>query len=354
MYAGTRDNLLYAIYADTGEQKWSYDAGSDITGGAVLSPDGATIFFGTNNNGFHAVDTDDGAEKWSFNVAEGRMGSFEASPSIYKDIVIATTNHGRVYAFNSENGDLKWQYPSSGKKGVGEFEEAGAILDDLYYVGSGDGDLYAINVKSGRKESPETLRHSKMIYWDPDDDNRDPESIRTSVVRAGDYVFFGNDAEEFYLYQKSRIRCVYVGKGRYNIRGVIAADESVVIFTDTSGQLQAGDTARERCQDANRKRDEKYDRIRILWQAFTDSVDGRSAKVIGGPIIHGKRIFAIDEFGKLYIFDKATGNELFKINLSDSATRCSRCKAKPAIDGDTLFAGTRNGDVVAVRLPPED
>ncbi len=354
VYAGSKDNRMYAIYASSGEERWSYNAGSDVTSGGILNADGTVIMFGTDNTGFYALDTDDGSRRWSYEP-EPRIGTFEAKPTLYENTVIAAGDN-RIYAFNAdteseEEGNLLWAYPRIKQDSdFGRFREAGTAYRDAFYIGNDDGTLHGVNIDAGSLNGSARLRATQMPYCQEDEDCRtgedDPEPLRSAVVRNGSYIYFGNDAGELIQYKSNSINWVFKTEAERGVRGDIAATDEIVVFADRSGAIYAVNPDPE---EARRNRVAGEGRTpEKLWRRYIE--DDRW--VVGGPVISGDFVYVIDSRGLLYMIDLEQGRIRYTLDIWPGDDPCpTLCRSTPAIEGNMLFAGTQDGTIVGVQLP---
>ena len=75
----------------------------------------------------------EGNQIWSFNAG----GRLDASPVIAKNVVIAATMDGLLYALNLNNGKELWSYE------VGSaMAHNPAVIDNTLVVGARDGNVY--------------------------------------------------------------------------------------------------------------------------------------------------------------------------------------------------------------------
>ncbi len=358
VYAGSKDNKVYAIYASSGQEKWSYNTGSDVTSGGVLSEDGAILYFGTDHTGFFALDTDDGSRRWCYRCDEDdRSDSFETKPTIYQDMVIAPAN-GRVYAFNAdstseEEGRLLWANPRIGQDPKDwRFIEAGTAHRDAFYIGNGqadsDGTLHGFRTDTGALYGNARLRGTQMPYCQEEEDCRsgrdDLEPLRTAVVRNGPDIYFGNDAGELIQYTSNLISWVFTTASKRNVRGDIAATEEIVVFSDRSGAIYAVNPDREEATKRTSGTGKKPER---LWVESTEE----RRWIAGGPVISGDYVYVIDSHGLLYMIDLERGDTRYTLDLWPGDDPCVSCRSTPAIEDDMLFVGTQEGTIVGVQLP---
>jgi len=133
---GTR---LYA-FNPNGTEKWSFDAGNDVTSSPAVGLDGI-IYVGSGSGNLHAINPN-GTEKWHFTT-----GSFvESSPTIGMDgTIYVGSSDDRLYAVNP-NGTEKWRFTTGGPE---VFSSPAIGSDGTIYVGTGEGssdnNLHAIN-----------------------------------------------------------------------------------------------------------------------------------------------------------------------------------------------------------------
>ena len=103
IYVGANNSNFYAINPN-GQQKWLYEAERELAGiwtTAALSPDASVLYFGANKGGMYALNTRDGSLKWQFPV----FGSIYSSPALDAQGTLYTgSSIEHVYAINSGTG----------------------------------------------------------------------------------------------------------------------------------------------------------------------------------------------------------------------------------------------------------
>ena len=354
VYAGSKDNKIYAIYASSGAEKWSYNTHSDVTSGGVLSEDGSIVYFGTDSSGFFALETDDGAKRWSYEP--DRIGRFEAKPTLYGNMIIAAADN-RIFAFNAdssseEEGRLLWSQPKLAlESDYGRFRESGAAYRDAFYIGNDDGELHGFHIDTGGRSGKARLRAKQMPYCQEDEDcvsadNEDDfEPLRTAVVLNGADIYFGNDAGELIRYTGDSITWVFRPSTKRNIRGDIAATDEIVVFSDRTGAIYGVNPDPEEAR--KRRATDTYESPERIWIETTE--DRRW--ISGGPVISGDYVYVVDTYGTLYMIDLERGKTVHKLDLWPGDDPCISCTSTPAIEGDMLFVGTQEGTIVGVQLP---
>ena len=120
IYVGANNSNFYAINPD-GSMKWLYEAERELAGiwtTAALSPDASVLYFGANKGGMYALNSRDGSLKWQFNI----VGSVYSSPALDAAGTLFTgSTVGHVFSLAAADGtryadlDLKapvWTAPS--------------------------------------------------------------------------------------------------------------------------------------------------------------------------------------------------------------------------------------------------
>ena len=347
VYVGSKDNTMYAIDAQTGQEIWSRNVFSDVNAAATLSEDGTVVFVGTESEGFLALDTENGSKRWDYNPVDGR--GFDVKPTVSGHTVIAASSDGRIYAFDGdpdgdEEGKLLWTYPKPPSKELGLFREAGLAYRDAFYIGNDDGTLHGVSIDTGLLNARARLRGDRMPYYEPGS-GAEPEPLRSQVVRSGENIYLANDANEVIQYDGSRIRWVYNTLTHRPVRGAIAATEDIVVVADRSGAIHALNPDRQAAERKNKLDD--YDTPERLWREFTEE----NAQIIGGPVVAGDWVFVIDGNGVLYMIDVERGRTRYSLDLWEGTSPCVLCKSSPAVEGDMLFAGTQDGTILGIQLP---
>ena len=109
IYVGANNSNFYAIDAN-GQQKWLYEAERELAGiwtTAALSPDASVLFFAANKGGLYALNTRDGALKWQFPI----FASVYASPALdSRGTLYVAATVGHVFAVNSTSGEMVADY----------------------------------------------------------------------------------------------------------------------------------------------------------------------------------------------------------------------------------------------------
>jgi eukaryotic-like serine/threonine-protein kinase len=140
VYVGSADKNLYAVDAETGQEKWHF-ATNDIVR-STPSIAAGIVFFGSRDHDFYAVDAGTGALKWKYDT----LRKITSSPLVVGDVVYVGSRCSDLFAFDAVTGKVRWKffYWSSW------VESSASIRDGILYIGSSDyQQLLAIDATSG-------------------------------------------------------------------------------------------------------------------------------------------------------------------------------------------------------------
>jgi outer membrane protein assembly factor BamB len=125
VFVGSSDGTLYALDAETGEERWRFPVRGQVrTTPAVAS---GLAFVGGRGGGLYALDTDSGGQRWA---ALQSTGFSLSHPTVLEGTVYAGSNDGTLYAVDAESGDVEWDLDVGG-----DVASSPAIADDTIYVG---------------------------------------------------------------------------------------------------------------------------------------------------------------------------------------------------------------------------
>jgi outer membrane protein assembly factor BamB len=185
VYFGNMESRLYAVDADTGEPRWHYQAGTDSNSfnqhGLQSSPAVANgrVYIGGRDGGVHVVDAQTGEAVWKFDTS---MSWVLGSPAVAgNSIYFGTSDTSKLYAVDATTGEPLFSTSSETC-----IFSSPAIVGETVYVGTCGGVLFAIDAVSGetrwsfRTEAHELDRPGVLNpdgTWDP------------AKVFAGEYTF---------------------------------------------------------------------------------------------------------------------------------------------------------------------
>jgi outer membrane protein assembly factor BamB len=129
---------------DSGEldQPWTpYTTGGDVRSTPAVADDG-TIYVGSDDGHLYALDSEDGSIKWRF-PSSGSIGAVRSTPAIgFSGVVYFGSNDGKIYAVNPNTGAQLWSYLIQAGTPVHSpvVGEAGYV-----YVGADNNKFYGFN-----------------------------------------------------------------------------------------------------------------------------------------------------------------------------------------------------------------
>ncbi|HEY3268220.1 MAG TPA: PQQ-binding-like beta-propeller repeat protein [Armatimonadota bacterium] len=125
---------------------------------------GHTLFLASQSN-LYALDAETGEQKWKY-PAEGPIGTptaatIKATPAVADGLVFVGASDGVMYAIDAATGTLKWQYQTNG-----HIRFAPTIVDKTLYFGSDDYKVYALDVDTG-KPAMDPIKTENSIVGSP-------------------------------------------------------------------------------------------------------------------------------------------------------------------------------------------
>lgn len=97
------DGMVYALNLRNGRVQWSFDSGQPMVASPVTG--GGKAFITGSSGKCYALDITNGRLLWSNSLIDGFV---ETRPVIYKGMLIFGTWNNRLYAIDTETGEIKW------------------------------------------------------------------------------------------------------------------------------------------------------------------------------------------------------------------------------------------------------
>ena len=146
-YIGAYDGFMYAFDKMTGKLSWANPVG-DFVGASPLLADGAlyiSVETGNPNGLVTKLDCNTGETLWN---SQWLGGHSHSSPTFdaENDLVLTGANSGRVYAFDNQTGDTRWELQVGGP-----IKGTLSIHKGVTYFGAWDKMYYAVETKTGEK-----------------------------------------------------------------------------------------------------------------------------------------------------------------------------------------------------------
>ncbi len=328
LYLISTDGKLEALDAATGKEIWkqSTRVGNGIwpfkrkkpgpdaryAGGPAVS--GNLLVVGTLDGHVYGVDATTGKQLWSAEVDSEVI----SPPAIDAGTVYVRTNSGYVYAFDANTGERKWlndqaNVPLLSLRGNGPLLAAHGVV----MFGSDDGNVVSLRGDTGaiQWKLPITKglgRSDIQKLNDADDALQLDGSVLYATAYHGELVAI--DATQGQL-AWNRAFSSYVGVGVADAELVGVDDDSVVWAFSKEG---GGDMW-------------KQDALQYHW--LTAPAIQEKYAVVGG----------VD--GYLHWLDLSDGKLAARVRLSKDAIR-----ARPVVNGDTVYVEDVKGHVAAYRI----
>lgn len=163
VFVGSDDGTLYALRAEDGSVRWTYEVGRPVGSPAVRVPDDdagsdaeARVYVGDREAGVYALSAVDGAERWTSRlIGDARAAVLDddavTAPTVAGDVVYAAAGSGGLYALSAADGSEQWQFSPDGPVG------SPALAGDSLYVPVGEDGVYALSASDGTERWYESL-----------------------------------------------------------------------------------------------------------------------------------------------------------------------------------------------------
>ncbi len=141
VYIGSADKRLYAVDAETGQEKWHFDTGGIVR--SIPAVAGGLVFTGSFDHNVYALDGRTGELRWKFDTRREVV----SAPLVVDGTVYIGSRCADLFALDAATGKVKWKvfYWSSW------VESSASMLNGTLYIGSSDYQrLLAIDPLSGK------------------------------------------------------------------------------------------------------------------------------------------------------------------------------------------------------------
>jgi len=174
VYFGSVDGNLYALDANSGEQRWKFATG-DVVHASPAYADGV-VYVGSWDSYFYAIDAASGKEKWRFHGGEDPLihnqVGFQSSPSVVNGVVYTGCRDSNLYAIDAATGKEKWHFNNNGSWVI----VAPAVTQGKVFFATSDSALYhVVDAATGK---PVLQQEGKAFMF-------------SSPAVAGDVVYVG-------------------------------------------------------------------------------------------------------------------------------------------------------------------
>jgi len=144
VFGGDWSGQVYALEAETGKPRWTFQTGGEVKGSAAV--DSGRVLIGSYDGYVYALDATNGTLLWRAGSQPrlGTRGRFYSTPAVAFGRVYIGSTDGKVYSFGARSGELRWS------ASTGSYVYASpAIWRQLVLIGSYDGYFYALDAATG-------------------------------------------------------------------------------------------------------------------------------------------------------------------------------------------------------------
>ena len=327
VYLASQSNV-YAVDAETGEQKWVYPAEGPIgapaaaTIKATPAVDGGLVFVGASDGVMYALDADTGSLKWQFQT----KGHIRFSPIVVDGIVYFGSDDYKVYGVNAKTGKQAMTPVVTGSSIIG----SPTYADGMLYFTSGDLNFYAANSASGKVKYQIRLANSN-VYATP--------------VATDRYIFTVGGNTLTSMTRGGGTRWSYVAHNPISDTPLVTP--SAVYFGDKGGRLYALDP----------KGNEKWSITDNADRAmrFTDKPKKATSgadpflqlagALYSSPLLCGTNILVGTNRGFLYAIDAETGHVKWEYGVFSDlpAGSYTNITSSPVVANGRLYVFSDDG-----------
>lgn len=346
------ETKLKRVNVDRLEIFWSAGTGASLEGinssPAVVN---GTVYVGSDDGKVWAFQSSDGDAKWSF--ATG--GPVRSSPAVAGGVVYVGSSSGDVYALDADDGTEVWS-TTTGPTGV---TAPPLVVRGRVFVGTRDGEFVALDADTGDLlwshriwdvwQSAAFAKgvvyvgsdHSRVYayeastgkrkWWTPMDGR-----VRSAPAVVGSKVFVGTDSAKVYALDRRSGEKIWVR------RAVPASANAIVRSSPAVGRsnvyVVTGETTP---MDGHVVAIRKVSG-RVAWRMHLADYATASPALANGVL------YLASWDTRVYAFDSSTGEELW---TSGWGTFDKSIQASPVVWNGRLYVGVRDGTMYAFGLP---
>ena len=304
VYVGSDDNHMYALDAGTGRMLWSFDTGNSVQYSPLVS-NGLVYLSALVEGGFavHALDAATGTVEWVAEVFYPYGAPFAVTVSNGR--VFSPGESGEFYALDASTGEVLWSLDV----GLGA-QSPPAVVDGVVYL-TAVNTAYALDETTGE------------LIWNYGTEML-PAMDRPAVVEDGVY-YFAPDHNLYALNTESgHFEWYYIADDFIVDTPLVAS--GVVYLSLESGVFDAIDASTGG----------------FVWCWENPEAALQSATVVNGILL------AESSDGYLRALNAATGEELWSFSKGyfDGVKSYT-------VDGGVLYFGSLDGNVYAFTFPPD-
>ena len=245
-------------------------------------------------------------------AAPSTVVAIYGTPAVWEGLVYVAGYNGRLYAVNSKEGEVKWQYPPKDELNLKPIVGGAVVAQEKVLFGDSDGKVYAVDAASGGEAWREPFETGDKVWSTP--------------AINGDIVYVVSFDKKLYALN------IADGSQRWEFEteGAIAATPLVhnnaVYFGSFDRHFYAVDAS-------NGKQ---------LWRFPLDDEDGNKPEnwFWAKAVAHDNTIYAPCLDGRVYILDAGTGSE-----TADVIDLQSSVSSSPVLVNDSVIIASEDGKV---------
>ncbi len=261
-----------------------------------------------------ALNASDGAQLWEVPLEVSKStGGFSftstatsvaiyGTPAVAGDLVYAGGYNGKLYAFNSDSGALRWVYPRQGN--LQPIVGAPLIALDRVYFGSADGKVYALDAATGDKQ------------WEFQTGNK----IWSTPAIDGDTLYVGSFDKSLYALGAADGS----KKWEFETEGAIASTPLIYNNTVYIGSVDRYFYAIDATNGS------------LRWKFLAENWFWAK------PIVYNNTIYAGNLDGKIYILNAESGVKIAEIDLG------SPVSSSPVLVDSSIIIVPEEGEVYSL------
>jgi outer membrane protein assembly factor BamB len=218
------DHNLYALDAQTGVIKWSFNTGNSILNAPTIS--NGKIYLGSNDGKIYVIDAETGIELLNFSIPASPTKNSE--PGVYATPLVDSTTiyavNGSLLAIDIHSGNIRWQFSSQSPFGqiIGNpsmFENSiiTPTMDAIYAIDKATGEpIWKFShIKGGVFFSP-VLENGNIYFGDSSGylyiiNAETGRQVRKYNMNLLDLSSYSNFTAEFVFQPAVKERMIYVG-----------------------------------------------------------------------------------------------------------------------------------------------
>jgi len=301
---------LIAVDADSGKRLWQIKTKLPFSGGPGVSD--ALVLVGTEDGEIHAFQADTGTPVWIARISSEVL----AAPVEGDGIIVVRSIDGRVFGLDARNGRRVWVYDHSVPLLTLRGEDNPLIRAGIVYLGYDNGAVVALKLADG------------TLLWEQAVANNEG---RTELDRLADIdgrmMFIASDL--LVASYKNRLASLAADSGRLlwfkdiSSYSGVDVDRTNLAVSDKEGNVWL------------------LDRRNGATQWKQDQLENRG---LTRPVIFGGYVVVGDFEGYLHWLSLADGRFAARTKLGGDGFA-----GAPFIVGNTLYACTQKGELVAMR-----